>query len=502
MVIGFGQGLVMIPVFGVVLAGVPTDRAGVASGVLTTTQQATIAVGVAALGTLFFRVASPGVAAARRGRHADWPGATLAVFAVEAVLALLTGIIATRLLRVRRVTDMIHTCRTGGGVPGRRPVGRGWGVAQTRNSSAGADQHTPPAKLAAGIAITFVIGVLLACQSRVNGQLGSELHDGIVAATWSFGSGLVVLAIIAALVPGMRSGLRSVVAALRAGRPAGSTERDGSAAGTGSPWALRPWQVLGGVCGAYLVVTQSATVGLVGVAVFTVAVVAGQAGSSLVVDRLGLGPGGRQPVTTRRMVGAVLALGAVLLTVAHQLGTPSTAALAILPALAGVGTAWQQAVNGRVARAAAGPPADTEVPRAASGSRPAGTNGNGLVAALVAALTNFGVGTAALVIAAAVDVGVRGMPTSWPGNPLLYIGGLFGIAFISLAAYVVKITGVLLLGLTSVAGQLVGALVLDAALPTSSAHLTVTTIIGTLLTLVAVGIAAVPARRRPAAASG
>nr|WP_238341640.1 DMT family transporter [Actinopolymorpha rutila] len=193
----------------------------------------------------------------------------------------------------------------------------------------------------------------------------------------------------------------------------------------------------------------------------------------------------------------MLALGAVVLTVAHQLGTPSTAALAILPALAGVGTAWQQAVNGRVARAAAGPPSGSQL----SGSKPTGTNGNGLHAALVAALTNFGVGTAALLVAAAVDVGLRGMPTAWPTNPVLYVGGLFGIVFISLAAYVVKITGVLLLGLTSVAGQLVGALVLDAALPTSSAHLTVTTITGTLLTLVAVGIAAVPARRRTPATS-
>ncbi|MFD2083569.1 DMT family transporter [Actinopolymorpha cephalotaxi] len=171
-------------------------------------------------------------------------------------------------------------------------------MTQTRNSPSVTDQHAPPAQLAVGIAITFVIGVLLACQSRVNGQLGAELHDGIVAATWSFGSGLVVLVIVAALVPGVRSGLRSVVGALHAGRGSSSsssssgTERDGGAAGTASPWALRPWQVLGGVCGAYLVVTQSATVGLVGVAVFTVAVVAGQAGSSLVVDRLGLGPGG------------------------------------------------------------------------------------------------------------------------------------------------------------------------------------------------------------------
>ncbi|MFD2078868.1 Major Facilitator Superfamily protein [Actinopolymorpha cephalotaxi] len=101
-VIGFGQGLVMIPVFGVVLAGVTTDRAGVASGVLTTTQQAMIAVGVAALGTMFFRVASTGSSTGSSTGTAaggDWRAATVAVLAAEAALALLTGIIATRLLR-------------------------------------------------------------------------------------------------------------------------------------------------------------------------------------------------------------------------------------------------------------------------------------------------------------------------------------------------------------------------------------------------------------------
>ncbi|GAB3811480.1 MFS transporter [Micromonospora zhanjiangensis] len=90
-VIGVGQGLVMIPVFGVVLAEIPTDRAGVASGVLTTTQQAAVAVGVAVLGTLFFQVAdaTPG--------GVGWRAATVAVFAGEAVLAVLTGLLAVRL---------------------------------------------------------------------------------------------------------------------------------------------------------------------------------------------------------------------------------------------------------------------------------------------------------------------------------------------------------------------------------------------------------------------
>ncbi|WP_407675988.1 MFS transporter [Peterkaempfera bronchialis] len=50
---GVGQGLVMTPLFRVVLADVPVERAGVGSGVLVTTQQASLALGVATLGTLF-----------------------------------------------------------------------------------------------------------------------------------------------------------------------------------------------------------------------------------------------------------------------------------------------------------------------------------------------------------------------------------------------------------------------------------------------------------------
>ncbi len=58
LVAGFGQGLVMSPLFGVVLAGVPPARAGVGSGILTTTQQTSLALGVAALGSLFLSLSS------------------------------------------------------------------------------------------------------------------------------------------------------------------------------------------------------------------------------------------------------------------------------------------------------------------------------------------------------------------------------------------------------------------------------------------------------------
>ncbi|MGH3547193.1 MAG: MFS transporter [Pseudonocardiaceae bacterium] len=60
-VAGIGQGLIMSPLFRVVLADVPPGRAGVAGGVLTTTQQTSLALGVATLGTLYLSLsAEPG----------------------------------------------------------------------------------------------------------------------------------------------------------------------------------------------------------------------------------------------------------------------------------------------------------------------------------------------------------------------------------------------------------------------------------------------------------
>jgi MFS family permease len=60
-VAGFGQGLLMSPLFGVVLSQVPRAAAGAASGVLTTTQQTALALGVATLGSLFLALAGDGV---------------------------------------------------------------------------------------------------------------------------------------------------------------------------------------------------------------------------------------------------------------------------------------------------------------------------------------------------------------------------------------------------------------------------------------------------------
>lgn len=309
-----------------------------------------------------------------------------------------------------------------------------------------------PMVRAAGVVAVIGVGVAVAVQARINGELARRIGDGLAAALLSFLGGLVLLVLLATAVPSMRSGLRRAREAVTARR-------------------LRPHQLVGGIFGAYLVTTQGLTVAAIGVAVFTVAVVAGQAASSLLVDRAGLGPGGRQPVSLPRVGGAALALAAVVLAMSDRLGTPQSLWLVALPALAGVGIAYQQAVNGRVAAAARG-------------------GGHPLAGMLPAALVNFTVGILALVLVTAVEVTIRGLPGPLPAQPWLYLGGPLGVLFIGTAAALVPITGVLLLGLGTIAGQLIGAVLLDLFVPAGVGHLTATTLIGTGLTLVAVTVIA------------
>jgi transporter family-2 protein len=312
--------------------------------------------------------------------------------------------------------------------------------------------HHPTARLrAAGAALAALGGVGLAVQGRINGQLGHQLHDGVLAALISFSVGSILLLAALPILPAARAGVGRLREALRT-------------------MALRPWQLLGGTCGALLVTMQGLTVSILGVAVFTVAVVAGQIVSSLPVDRAGLGPGGSQPITLPRAAGASLAVIAVIVSVYDHgaITDPGGLWWALLPAVAGLGLAWQSAVNGQVRVAA-----DNVV---------------------VPTIVNFLVGTSALVVAAAVDVLVRGLPESLPTQWWLYTGGTMGIVAIMTAVTAVRVTGVLLLGMSSVAGQLIGAVLLDLFLPAAGAELSVTSLVGIALTMAAVGLAAIRVR--------
>ncbi|SDZ05469.1 transporter family-2 protein [Saccharopolyspora shandongensis] len=300
-----------------------------------------------------------------------------------------------------------------------------------------------------GMAGAAGIGVLLAIQARINGALGVRMDDGIAAGLISFFGGFVVLLAATFAFPQARRGWQNLRTELR--RPGG----------------LRPWQCLGGVCGGYLVFTQGMAAAALGVAMFTVAVVAGQVSSGLVVDRLGLGPAGPQHVTPTRLFGAGLAVVAVVIAVSANLGSGEASWLVLLPALAGIGLGWQAAVNGRMKQA--------------------------VDSAVFAAMFNFGIGMTALAVAFAVEVALRGLP-HFPAEPWLYTGGFLGIFVIGGTVALVRFTGVLVLSLGMIAGQLVGALLVDVFAPAAETGIPASTVLGVLLTLVAVGVAALPDR--------
>ncbi len=306
--------------------------------------------------------------------------------------------------------------------------------------------------LATGAA--FFVGAIVALQARFNGdlavQLGGGFPGGSMAATVNFGVGLVALSAWVLVDGSQRSAVAQLLPAVRAGR-------------------LATWQCLGGLGGAFLILSQSASVPTIGVAVFTVAVVGGQTVSGLLVDKVGLGPAGRQPVTAHRVVAAAVAVGAVVLAVSGHFGSGSFAfGLVALCVAAGVAVSVQSALNGQVGRAAG--------------------------SAVAASWLNFAVGLPVLLL---VDAALLAVGHRYPAPPSqwwLYTGGLFGVAFVTVVAGVVRTVGVLVVTLATVAGQVFGAVLLDALAPVAGQSLQLVTVVGAVATLGAVLLAV---RSRP-----
>ncbi|MFT4299782.1 MAG: DMT family transporter [Aeromicrobium sp.] len=279
---------------------------------------------------------------------------------------------------------------------------------------------------AALVPLMVLGGALVALQSRVNGALADEIGTGLraaaLAAVVSFGCGLAIITAFVVSTPAGRRSLRRLTHARHIGR-------------------LRWYETLGGLGGAFFVASQGLAVGTVGLALFIVAFTAGQSLSSLVVDHTGLGPGNAQPASAGRIVAASCAIAAVLLKSVDRLdagATWTTVGLALVAFGAGTAQAVQQALNGRVSRAA-GAPATT--------------------------WNNFIVGTTALLALLAVSFLADGHVKRLPDAGWHYLGGLLGIGFIVIAAIAVRTYGVLVLGLCMIAGQVVTAEIIDIADP-------------------------------------
>lgn len=209
-------------------------------------------------------------------------------------------------------------------------------------------------RLAVPTAVAVAGGAVLAVQAYVNGRLGRSLGSPEHAAVIN---NVVGLAVLVALTVTTRGAPRAV-----------RRWRD-----------VRAWYLLGGLGGAMFVAAGAIAAPRIGVALLSLALVCGQTTGSLVADRLGLSPAGRQHITAIRLLGVGLAVVAVAVSALGAHTRPEAGVLAFA-LLAGVASSFQQAANGRLARATGEP--------------------------IFASAVNFAVGAVALVAAAAIMTGL------------------------------------------------------------------------------------------------
>jgi transporter family-2 protein len=295
--------------------------------------------------------------------------------------------------------------------------------------------------------IAIVVGAFTVAQSRANGELAHLIASGVQAAIISFGTGLLLLILLVLLSSNIRKGFFAIFTAVKEQR-------------------LKKWQVFGGMVGAFFVTIQSISVPLVGVAVFTVLIVGGQTLSSLLVDKWGVSPSGVAPVTSRRVFAALFAVVGVVIAVADRFGDAQFAVAPLVASfLIGAAVSFQHAINGHVGVASGNP--------------------------VSAAVMNFIMGMGLLLLIFTVQV-ISGH-TQWttpPSSPWwIYLGGSIGVAFIASATWAIRKLGALRFVMGSVAGQLLGSLLIDLFAPTDGTKVSLNLVAGLAITLVAVLLA-------------
>ena len=271
--------------------------------------------------------------------------------------------------------------------------------------------------------IAFLTAMLIALQARANGELSSLLGNSIEAATVSFGSGLIIIALISLANHGMRQGMRNIKSAVNDG-------------------LLKRWNLFAGMLGGTFVAIQTHTVPVIGVAIYSVASIAGQTASSLFVDATGLSGGDKQTISLRRVLASLITVFAVLVSVWDRIDANDLSLVPVaLAGMAGGIVGIQRALNGKI--------------NIYSGQH------------WTTSLLNFIMGTGFLLILSAILI-----PTghyefkALPSTPLwIYTGGVLGVIYIAYSATIVQQLGVLASTLLSVGGNLFGALLIDWLFP-------------------------------------
>jgi transporter family-2 protein len=112
---------------------------------------------------------------------------------------------------------------------------------------------------------------------------------------------------------------------------------------------------------------------------------------------------------------------------------------------------------------------------------------------MAATMVNFIGGLTALSLIFALQQTIAHSQFALPAapwlDPVIWLGGPFGVFFVMVAAKMARALGVFVFTLTSVVGQLSGAILMDVFFPTAATDITVQLIAGIAITAVAVVMA-------------
>jgi transporter family-2 protein len=283
-------------------------------------------------------------------------------------------------------------------------------------------------------------GAMIALQARANGELSHRLNNGLQAALVSFSSGLLIIFVITLFNSQIKDGIKNLRTAV-------------------ANKEIARWKLFAGALGGSFVAIQTQIVPLIGVAIYSVASIAGQTAMSLIVDRIGLTGGGKKLISPRRVLAAVLTVLAVLVSVWDRIDADNLSMVAVTAGgIAGAIVGVQRALNGQINEHSH--------------------------QSFTTSLLNFATGTTFLLIliSAGLILG-RNELSPLPSGPWwIYTGGVIGVIYIAFTSTIVQHLGVLTFTLFSVGGQLVGSLVIDLVSPTKGVSVSAYLVTGIVIT--------------------
>ena len=292
-------------------------------------------------------------------------------------------------------------------------------------------------------------GILIAMQARANGELSHRMGNPIEAALVSFGSGLLIISLISIFTPAIRNGMKNIKSAVKRKE-------------------IPIWTLFAGMLGGSFVAVQTQIVPIIGVAIYSVASIAGQTAASLIVDRIGLTGGGKKQITVRRVAAAGVTVVAVLVSVLDRIEAQNLSIFAVIfGCFAGAIVGVQRALNGQINESSH--------------------------QSFATSWLNFIMGTAFLFIFLAMGVLInRAEIVALPSGPWwMYMGGTIGVIYIAFTSTIVQHLGVLTFTLISVGGQLVGSLMIDLYSPTQGVQISAYLVTGIVMTYLGVVVGGV-----------